>query len=77
MLRPGTSLQSRLAVFGSGDDTGVSGASRLETCIVQALGRNAALRAGYAAWSIISERENAYDIHVRFSGPALGLDLLF
>jgi hypothetical protein len=76
-FRPGTSLQSRIAVFGSGDDTGVSGASRLEAYIVQALGRNAAVRAGYAAWSIVSERENASDIHVRFSGPALGLDVLF
>jgi hypothetical protein len=76
-LRPGTSLQSRIAVFGSGEDSGVSAASRLEAYIVQALGRNAAVRAGYAAWSVISERENASDIHVRFSGPALGLDLLF
>jgi hypothetical protein len=76
-FRPGTSLQSRIAVFGSGEDSGVSGASRLDAYIVQALGRNAAVRAGYAAWSVVSERENASDIHLRFSGPALGLDLLF
>jgi hypothetical protein len=52
--------------FGSGDETGVRGASRLEAYIVQPLGRNAALRAGYAAWSVVSERENASDIHVFF-----------
>lgn len=76
-LRPGTSLQGRIAVFGSGDEAGVTRATRLEAFIVQALGQNAALRAGYASWNAYSERENASDIHVRFSGPALGLDLLF
>ncbi len=74
-LRPGTSLQGRVTAFGGGD---VSSASRIELFLVQALGRNAALRAGYAAWKVESDRGDAVSkVEVNFSGPALGLDVMF
>lgn len=83
-FRPGTSLQSRITLFGSGENEGVTAASRFDAYVAQALGRNAALRAGFAAWNIRSEREaddistsSKSPIRVRFSGPALGLDLMF
>jgi len=83
-FRPSTSLQSRIMFFGSGDDEGVTYASRLDVYVAQAIGRHAALRAGFAGWNVRSERDY-YDvspsllstIRVRFSGPALGLDLMF
>lgn len=76
-FRPTTSLQSRLTFFGSGDEDGISSASRWEASIVQALGRNAAVRAGVGSWTVFSERDELSDIRARFSGIALGLDLLF
>ena len=80
-FRPTTSLQSRLSVFASGDEGGVSTARRVELYLAQALGRHASVRAGFANWSLDSERE--YDdatrspIRARFSGFAAGLDLMF
>lgn len=80
-LRPTTSLQSRLSLFASGDEGGISNARRVEVHLAQAIGRHASLRAGFADWRVDSERE--YDdatrspIHARFSGFALGLDLMF
>lgn len=81
---PTTSLQSRLTVFGSGDDEGVSSASRLDVYVVQSLGRHAAVRAGWASWGVRSVREDNEDntsgkspINVRLSGPALGLEVMF
>jgi len=83
-FRPTTSLQSRVTFFGSGDDEGVTYASRFDVYVAQAIGRHAALRAGFAGWNVRSERDY-YDfstsllstIRVRFSGPAIGLDLMF
>lgn len=76
--RPGTSVQARLTGFWSGDQGGVSSVLRSEVYLVQALGRNIALRAGYAAWQVDSDSNGAAsDIRLRFSGPALGLDLMF
>jgi hypothetical protein len=83
-FRPTTSLQVRLTGFGTGRNEGVTGASRFDVYVAQGLGRNAALRAGFASWTLRSERE-ADDsstslkspIRVRFSGPALGLDVMF
>lgn len=76
-FRPTTSLQSRLTFFGSGDEDGIGSASRWEASIVQALGRNVAVRAGLGSWSVFSERDERSDIHARFSGVTLALDLLF
>lgn len=80
-FRPTTSLQSRLSVFASGDEGGVSTARRVELHVAQAIGRHASVRAGFADWNVDSDRE--YDdatrspIRARFSGFALGLDLMF
>jgi hypothetical protein len=80
-FRPTTSLQSRLSVFASGDEGGVTNARRVEVYLAQALGRHASVRAGFADWSLDSERD--YDgatrspIRADFSGFAAGLDLMF
>lgn len=80
-FRPTTSLQSRLSLFASGDEDGVSNARRLEVHVAQAIGRHASLRAGFADWNVDSDRE--YDsatrspVRARFQGFALGLDLMF
>jgi len=81
---PTTSLQARLAAFGTGRTEGVTSASRLDLYVAQALGRNAAVRAGLASWGATSEREaddskNSLKspIHVRFQGVVLGLDVMF
>jgi hypothetical protein len=83
-MRPGTSVQSRFAYFGSGSTRSIRNASRLDLYLAQAIGRNVGLRAGYASWSLRSIREaddysstNLSPITVRFSGPALGLELMF
>ena len=80
-LRPTTSLQSRLSLFASGDEDGVSNAQRFEVHVAQAIGRHASLRAGYADWKVDSDRDfdtaTRSPIRTRFSGFALGLDLMF
>jgi len=74
-LRPGTSLQGRVAAFGGGD---ALTATRIELYLVQALGRHAALRAGYAAWKVESDRgDGVSKLELEFSGPALGIDVMF
>jgi hypothetical protein len=77
-LRPGTSVQGRATFFG-GSNSSVSNAQRFELYLVQSLWRHAALRAGYVAWNVESEREDTglSPIKVKFSGPSLGLDLAF
>jgi len=81
---PQTSLQSRLTLFGSGENEGVSGAARADVYVVHALGRNAALRAGLTSWGLVSNRDEDDDfgslnseIRARFSGISLGLDVAF
>lgn len=77
-LRQGTSVQLRGNAFFSGDDDGVTEARRLELYLVQALGRHMALRAGYVSWDIESKRNDSLSpIKVQFSGPSLGLDVMF
>jgi len=83
-FRPTTSLQARLAFFGSGKTEGITGANRFDVYVAQALGQHAALRAGFSSWALRSEREGEDNstsvkspIQVRFSGPALGLELMF
>jgi len=76
-LRQSTSLQSRLTLFFGGESFG-DGAARFDTYVAQALGRNAALRAGFAAWGIDSgPTVQRSKIGLGFSGPALGLDVMF
>jgi hypothetical protein len=79
-----TGLQSRLMLFASGQEEGVTAAGRLDVYIVQSLGRHAALRAGLVSWGVGSIRSDAADssstkspISAGFAGIALGLDLMF
>ena len=80
-FRSTTSLQSRLSVFASGDEEGVSSARRVELHVAQAIGRHASLRAGFADWNVESDRDldmgTRSPIRARFQGFALGLDLMF
>lgn len=82
-FRPTTSLQSRFSLFyATGSDTDME-VERLDLYLVQALGRHAALRAGYSSWRVDISRFGVFNfgsesgIHARFSGIALGLDLAF
>jgi hypothetical protein len=74
-VRPTTLLQGRVTFMvplGDFDEV-----LRLEAHVVQALGRNAAVRAGYAFWRIRSEPGSTSGIKLDLSGPAIGLDLDF
>jgi hypothetical protein len=80
---PSTSLQSRITLFGSGDEEGITGAGRWDLFVAQALGRFASVRAGITGWGLTSSREdddfsslNSL-IRARFSGFAVGLELAF
>jgi hypothetical protein len=77
-------LQSRITVFGSGREEGVTAAARLDLNVAWAIGRHAALRAGFVGWGVGSSRSDAEDstsikspIAAGFSGIGLGLDLMF
>lgn len=78
-LRPGTSVQARLTWFASGAQSDVSHARRFELALAQSLGRHAGVRAGYVTWKVDSEREfqDLSPLKLEFSGPALGLELMF
>jgi hypothetical protein len=80
-FRPTTSVQSRLAIFTSGDED-VSYVGRFDLYLAQALSRSTALRAGFASWQVRTETDeislnSRSDARVRFSGLALGLDVMF
>jgi hypothetical protein len=77
-LRPSTtSLQARIAGFVSATD-GVNRAARAEVFLVQALGENVTVRAGYAAWEAKGQAlPDISDFRLRFSGAALGLQFDF
>jgi len=76
-LRPGTSVQARIAGFVSATD-GVNRAARAEVFLVQALGENVTVRAGYAAWEAKGQAlPDISDFRLRFSGAALGLQFDF
>src|SRR5262245_12532966 len=86
MLRlwPSGSIQLRGSGFGSTTSEGVSSVGRYEIAFEQALGRHAALRAGYAGYDVRSKREddefsasNRSTIRVRAHGPTVGLMLMF
>lgn len=81
---PRTSLQSRFSLFLSGENEDVSAATRFDGYLVQAIGKNVAARIGATGWSLESSREanNGFSspnssIRARFSGLALGLDVMF
>jgi hypothetical protein len=58
---PQTSLQSRLTLFGSGENEGVTGAARWDLFVAQAIARNVGLRLGLTSWSVVSTREDDDD----------------
>jgi len=77
-------LQSRLTIFGSGKEEGVTAAARFDVNIAWAFARNAALRAGLVGWGVGSSRSDAdggfsakSPISAAFSGIGLGLDVMF
>ena len=80
---PAASLQSRLTLFGSGDEEGVTAAARLDVNIAWALARNVAVRGGLVSWGIGSSRSQTSDTSVNsriqagLSGLLLGLDVAF
>ena len=77
-MRPGTSAHLRGTWFLSGDENGVSKASRSDAYLMQALARHITVRAGYAFWTLDSSRGGGLSpISVEFRGPTLGLEVLF
>jgi hypothetical protein len=83
-LWPSGSIQFRGSGFASTTSEGVSSVGRYEVVFEQALGRHAAVRAGYAGIDVRSRREddefsssNRSPIRVRINGPMLGLSLMF
>jgi hypothetical protein len=83
-FRPEVGLQSRLTVFGSGREEGITAAARVDVNIAWAFARNVALRAGLVSWGVGSSRSDADDgfspespIRATFSGIGLGLDVMF
>lgn len=81
---PAASLQSRLSIFASGDQEGVTAAARVDVNVAYALARNIALRGGLVSWGLVSARAEAnnstsFDSRIRagFSGLLLGLDVAF
>lgn len=69
---PTTSLQTRLTGFAASEVSG----SRLELFVAQAIGSNAAVRAGYTWWQVKSEPSGS-DVEANFRGPALSFSLAF
>jgi hypothetical protein len=83
-LWPSGSIQLRGSGFASTTSEGVSSVGHYAVFLEQALGRHAALRAGYAGYDVRSRREddefsnsNRSPIRVRMNGPLLGLALMF
>lgn len=80
---PSTALQVRLIGFGSGDEQGVTSASRWDLTVNHALAKNFNVRAGLGTLTATSARENADSgvvkspIYAGGAGLTLGVDLLF
>ena len=75
-LRPTTTLHARATFFESSEE--IEQVRRFELSLVQAVGANFALRAGYLVWDVDADRGSQLSpIRAKFSGPALGVDLLF
>ena len=78
-MRPQTSLHARYllgkGVSSSTEDVGVD---RLELAVVQALSKSFSARLGYTVWDVtVAPVEPNSELHMRFRGPMLGLDLTF
>ena len=76
-VQPGTSAHARLSLFSSGGFFEKIEVNRVELALVQALGRHAALRAGYSFWAIDTKHLGGSEVSARLSGPMLGFDLSF
>ena len=78
-VRPATSLQTRYTVYASGKTEAINSAARFDLFVSQALGGHAAIKGGYSVWSLQSTHDNGVtsDVRVKFSGPALGLEVMF
>ena len=76
-VQPGTSAQARLSFFRAGGFFGETEVNRVELALVQAVGRHAALRAGWSFWAIDASHLLGSEVSARLSGPTLGLDLSF
>lgn len=72
-----TSLQARYSLFFTGGWFEETDVKRLEIGLVQALGSNLALRAGYQSWAIESREVGRSEISSRLRGPSLGVELNF
>lgn len=75
-LRPGTVIEARYsyAEFMSFE---LGHLERFEVGLAHAFTRNLGLRAGYAHWELDRGTTLGPHVNMRFSGPALGLDLMF
>ena len=78
-----TALQIRFLGFGSGEDEGVTSASRWDITVTHALGKNFQVRAGLGWLTAYSAREDADSTIVKSpiraggGGLVLGVDLVF
>ena len=77
--RPETSLHARyLAGRGVSSYTEDVRLDRLELAVVQSLAKNFAARLGYTVWDVTAiPTEPNSELHMRFRGPMLGLDITF
>jgi hypothetical protein len=76
-VQPGTSAQARLSLFRAGGFFGETEVNRVELALAQAVGRHAALRAGWSFWAIDASHLVGSEVSARLSGPTLGFDLNF
>ncbi len=73
----GTAIEARLTEF-FGIESNVDRASRYEAFVSQAVGDNVSLRLGYAGWEVKGQDFSSNSAYrLRFSGPALGLQVDF
>ena len=75
-MRPGTVVEARY-VYSEFVSVDISSARRAELVLAQSLHKNLGVRAGYASWRIDRDVSSGSNYILRFSGPALGLDLIF
>ena len=78
-MRPQTSLQARyLLGRGISSYTEDVNLDRLELAVVQTLSKSFAARLGYTVWDVtVAPSEPNSELHMRFRGPMLGLDITF
>ena len=73
LVRLGSSVQARYTFIGASNSL-----QRVEGFLVQALGRNVSMRAGFVWWKVDAVSAGPQsEILMQFSGPSLGLDLQF